>query len=313
MSSLAKNRSEAELVAFSYESMAKGSLSFSFASRIFKRRIRDRVVMLYAWCRYVDNEVDEGGAGISAEARRRLLDTLAEQSFAQPPPQDLPAAMAAFRAVRREVPFPEDYARELMEGMAMDLGGVSYETEEQLYLYCYRVAGVVGLMMSYLMEVSSEQAYRHATDLGLAMQLTNICRDINTDEAMGRIYLPRVYLQEAGFELGESLLNPAKRPELVRVVAKTLDAADRLYRSGDEGLKFLPIRCALAVAVAREVYSGIGDEIRARGGQAWDRRTWLPLPKKIALAFRGIGRVLQTLPYRLRTKRTQLTFSGERR
>lgn len=298
------------LEAYSYQAMAKGSLSFSFASRLFNRRIRDRVVKLYAWCRYVDNEVDEGGSSDPRpEHRAALLARLERQSFDAGCTELLPPAMAAFRAVRAEVPFPEQYARELIRGMAMDLDGVRYESEDELYLYCYRVAGVVGLMMSYLMEVSSEKAHRHATDLGLAMQLTNICRDIGTDEAMGRTYLPRRWLEEAGFAPHESLLDPARRQALLAVVHRALDAADGLYRSGDAGLKYLPLRCALAVAVAREVYAGIGDEIRRRGATAWDRRTWLPLPKKISLAWRGLGRVLQTLPYRWRQRR--LTFREE--
>lgn len=298
------------LEAYSYQAMAQGSLSFSFASRLFGRRIRDRVVKLYAWCRYVDNQVDERDqSDPSPEARQALLATLEKQSFGPEPAGELPAAMAAFRALRRELPFPEQYARDLIAGMAMDLDGQVYQTEDELYLYCYRVAGVVGLMMSYLMEVSSERAHRHATDLGLAMQLTNICRDIKTDEAMGRCYLPRVWLEEAGFHPGESLMTAAQRPALLHVVGRALDAAEQLYRSGDAGLKYLPLRCALAVAIAREVYSGIGDEIRVRGARAWDQRTWLPLSRKIMLAFRGVGRVLQTLPYRLRQRR--LTYREE--
>ena len=282
----------------SYQSIKKGSLSFSFAARLLPRRIRDRVVKLYAWCRYVDNEVDGLPLDASETERAKVLNRLEIDSFSPRPKARLPEAMQAFREVRREIRFPEQYARDLIRGMAMDLNKAHYETETDLYLYCYRVAGVVGLMMSHIMEVSAPRATQHALDLGIAMQITNICRDIGDDLAMGRIYLPRQWLVEAGVH-SDLILDPSVRNQLVAVVARALDLADHYYRSGEAGIKYLPWRCALGIAVAREVYAAIGEEVRRRGSAAWDRRVWIPLPKKAWLALKGIGLVLKTMPYRL--------------
>jgi phytoene synthase len=300
-----------QLTRYGQESMQKGSLSFSFASRLFAKRIRSRVVRLYAWCRYVDNRVDGLPADASQENRQRVLAELEQESFASPAPSELHPAMQAFREVRQELRFPEEHARDLIRGMAMDLEKLEYQTEEQLLLYCYRVAGVVGLMMSYMMDVRSKAAFPHAVDLGMAMQLTNISRDIAEDAAMGRVYLPRDWLDRAGIPEGADLLHPVYRPALVAVVDKALSLADRYYQSGDAGLKYLPLRCAFAVAIAREVYSAIGHEVRRRQGQAWEQRVWIPWPQKVRVACRGVGRVLKTLPYRF----NQLTHglrTGER-
>jgi phytoene synthase len=302
---------QGQLTRYGQQSMQKGSLSFSFASRLFAKGIRSRVVRLYAWCRYVDNRVDGLPATASLEERQRVLRELEIESFGEVPTYELHPAMQAFREVRGEVPFPEEHARDLIQGMAMDLDKVQYQTEEQLLLYCYRVAGVVGLMMSYMMNAESKSAFPHAVDLGIAMQLTNISRDIAEDAAMGRIYLPRSWLDKAGIPEGADILHPVFRPALLAVVERALSMADRYYSSGDAGLKYLPLRCAFAVAIAREVYSAIGHEVRRRQGQAWDQRVWIPWPQKLRVACRGVGRVLKTVPYRLH-QRTQGLRTEER-
>jgi phytoene synthase len=303
--------SQSQLTHYGQESMQKGSLSFSFASRLFSRKIRSRVVRLYAWCRYVDNRVDGLPATASLKERQHVLSELERASFAMPPPFRLHPAMEAFREVRQEVRFPDEHARDLIHGMAMDLDKVQYQTEEQLLLYCYRVAGVVGLMMSYMMDAESEAAFPHAVDLGMAMQLTNISRDIAEDAAMGRVYLPRTWLDKAGIPEGVDLLHPVYRPALLSVVERALTLADRYYKSGDAGLKYLPLRCAFAVAIAREVYAAIGHEVRRRQAHAWDQRVWIPWPQKLRVACRGVGRVLKTLPYRI-NKMTHGLRSEER-
>ncbi len=287
-----------ELQSYSYESIKKGSLSFSFATHLFGKELRDKVVKLYAWCRFLDNQIDaEADKGSKAEAIA-LLRSLEEQSFGPEDDPKAPLAIQAFRALQREVQLPREQAQEMIYGMDMDLQELRYETMEDLRLYCFRVAGVVGLMMSRLMGVSSPVAYEHATDLGLAMQLTNICRDVGEDAAMGRVYLPLAWLREAGISDPDQLLRPEYRESLVAVVKRVLDTADGLYHSGDQGLRYLPARCAFAIAVAREVYAAIGHEVRARGGQAWDRRVWIPLRWKLWFALKGCGRVLATFPYR---------------
>ncbi len=275
----------------------KGSLSFSFASKLFESQIRDRVVRLYAWCRYVDDQIDNESDPL--ELREQTLRLLAKQSFDPIVSADIPPAIRAFRELRTEIDLPTEHAADLLKGMAMDLGRQRYQSLEDLEVYCYRVAGVVGLMMSHLMKVHDVRAYQHAIDLGLAMQLTNICRDVAEDARMGRIYLPEQWLQHANLLAEpEQLLRPESKKAIIPIVRMLLTRADGLYRSGDQGLKYLPLRCALAVGIAREVYAAIGHEILRRGEQAWDNRTWIPFPKKLMLGIKGLAKVFATLPYR---------------
>ncbi|RZA14198.1 MAG: phytoene/squalene synthase family protein, partial [Proteobacteria bacterium] len=229
------------------------------------------------------------------------LRIMAKQSFDPLVSVDIPPAIKAFRELRTQVQIPIEHPIDLLKGMSMDLCEQRYPSLGDLEIYCYRVAGVVGVMMSHIMGIKDQKAYRHAIDLGLAMQLTNICRDVVTDAKIGRVYLPELWLVDAQIEpTPEALLNPKNHPEVVSIVKLLLERADSLYASGDKGLKYLPLRCALAVSIAREVYAAIGDEVLRRGVHAWDHRVWIPLPRKIFLGFKGIMKALGTIPYRLR-------------
>lgn len=279
------------LQAYSYQAMKKGSLSFSFASRLFGRETRDRVVKLYAWCRFVDDQIDD--ESLSLEVRKWRLDRIAKQSFDNIVDSEVPEAIAAFRELRFDVALSKDSPKELLKGMRMDLDRQQYQSLKELELYCYRVAGVVGLMMSQIMGVKNQRAYHHATELGLAMQLTNISRDVLTDAGMGRIYLPLKWLKQHDIPSNpEEFDDPEIKAKLVPLVEKLLCRADDLYKSGDEGLRYLGLRSALAVAIAREVYSAIGDEVRRLGVRAWDQRAYIPLSKKIFLGFKGVMKAL---------------------
>jgi phytoene synthase len=193
---------------------------------------------------------------------------------------------------------PGHYALELVEGLGMDVRRERYWTPEELGLYCYRVAGTVGLMMVHVMGVSHQRALRHAADLGIAMQMTNIARDILEDAALGRIYLPLLWLDEAG--IPEAQLTQGRyRDALARVVGRLLDEADRRYRSGNEGLRYLPLRASVAVAVASSVYARIGGLVRSRRSHAWDERAVVSPLGKLAAVFRGLALVARTIPYRI--------------
>lgn len=279
------------LQSYSYDSIKKGSISFAFASTVFGQAIRDRVVKLYAWCRYVDDQIDD--ETIAVELRKDRLHAIARASFGESSPMNTPPAIAAFRSLSQELRLAHEHPAELLEGMRMDLDREQYQTLSQLELYCYRVAGVVGLMMSHVMGVSDSKAFRHAVDLGNAMQLTNISRDVLTDARMGRIYVPKDFLTEAGLKSDVNLLlEEGSKDRLVEPVERLLRRADELYASGDRGLRYLPFRSALAVAIAREVYAAIGSEIRKKGSSAWDARAYTSLPKKLLLAIKGMGRAV---------------------
>ena len=193
---------------------------------------------------------------------------------------------------------PAHYALELIEGMAMDARGTRYATLKELLLYCYRVAGTVGLMMSHVMGLRDESALKHAADLGIAMQLTNIARDITEDAAMGRIYLPLSWLQEAQIPVAE-IAAREHREKLAMLSLRLLREADRYYRSGDAGLWHLSFRSACAVSAARQVYSEIGSLLLRKGTRAWDQRTYVTGPLKVWVVLRGVRHLLGSVPGRL--------------
>ena len=272
-----------------------GSRSFALAARIFDRATLNAAVSLYGWCRYCDDQIDSASGAAAAlerveDLRRRTAEALSGK------PQSIPVFIA-FQHVTAAYGVPHDYPLELIEGMAMDARGERYETLDDLLLYCYRVAGTVGLMMAHVMGVSDEKALRHAADMGTAMQLTNIARDLVEDHARGRIYLPLSWLAEAGIP-PEELAHAGRRRELAALARRLLAAADGYYRSGDAGLRYLPLRSACAVAAARRIYAGIGERVLRRKERAWDSRTYTTGPGKLALVVRGLAQVAGSLPQR---------------
>jgi phytoene synthase len=168
----------------------------------------------------------------------------------------------------------------------MDVEGRRYRTLDETLDYCYHVAGVVGVMMAYIMGVRDEPTLDRATDLGLAFQLTNICRDVIEDAEIGRVYLPENWLVEAGVPVGK-VASPAHRSGIFEVARRVLAEADRYYISSWLGISQLPLRSAWAVAAANAVYRDIGRLILKRGPGAWDSRTSTSRGRKALLAMKG--------------------------
>lgn len=275
-----------------------GSKSFSSAARIFDPPTRNAVILLYGWCRYCDDQIDGQSYGHSAEpqepaAARARLEKLVEQTRAAVRgcvPEH--PVFAAFQYVVQRYGIEERFPLELLKGLEMDVLGLRYNTLDDLLLYCYRVAGTVGMMMARVIGASDKHSYRHAVDLGIAMQLTNIARDVVDDARVGRVYLPLEWLDQAGLA-PERLTAPEHREALAGLVRRLLEEAKKYYASGDQGLRYLPWRSACAVAAAREVYNAIGTIVEKRGAKAWDRRVVVPRARKLLLTARGFARVLQ--------------------
>jgi phytoene synthase len=281
------------------EIITKGSKSFSMAARLFDPQTRDAAIFLYGWCRYCDDQVDEAGkAGECLELERRLgaLRERTASAFSTEPQEE--AVFIALHYIVQRYAIPAHYALELIEGMAMDVRGTRYANLEELLLYCYRVAGTVGLMMSHVMGLRDESALKHAADLGIAMQLTNIARDIIEDAAMDRIYVPLSWLDEAKIAPGE-ITAPENREKLAAITRRLLGEAERYYRSGDFGLWHLSFRSACAVSAARHVYSEIGALLVERGARAWDQRTYVSGPRKLWLVSRAVLSLIRSAPARL--------------
>lgn len=251
------------------------SRSFSIASRFLPADVRSDVQKLYAWCRVCDDAVDSAP---DRETARRELDRLradiAEPTGDLPPRHPASAWMIELIETRGVDP---KHALDLIEGMRMDLDGDRIDTDADLRRYAYHVAGVVGLMMCRVMGVHDPAADRPAMDLGIAMQLTNIARDVLEDAQRGRSYLPGIdnALVASGDEVESS----------VRRILKT---ADSYYASGRSGITFLPSRCRLAVGLAANLYQEIGVEIARRDFQVLGGRTVLPRHRIARVVFKSV-------------------------
>ena len=258
--------------------LAHHSKSFAFAGRLLPGWCRDDAAALYAWCRRYDAVDGPGDAVARATAIGQLRAELARIYGAG---VESDPVLAGFQEVVRRHALPRRHAEELVDGMAMDVGTVRYRTFDDLLLYCYRVAGTVGLMMARLMGVRDPSALRRAADLGIAMQLTNICRDVVEDAARDRVYLPA------------DILEACRRPgdpngDVGRAVAELLRRADVFYASADAGILALPARCALGIRAARLIYAEIGRVLARRHFDVRTGRAVVSRGRKIWLALRAL-------------------------
>lgn len=274
------------IVEYSRQLIERGSKSFAGAARLFDAETRASAYMLYAWCRYCDDEIDGQDLGFARAAIDPVPQTM-RLARLEAKTRDAIAGRAddaVFEALARVVAkhhIPARHPLELIDGFRMDVANRRYDTLSDTLGYCYHVAGVVGVMMAMIMGVRDTATLNRASDLGIAFQLTNIARDVIPDALTGRVYLPAEWLQEAGLTTAD-IIDPAKRDVVFAVTRRLLDEADRYYRSARYGLPALPLRAALAIAAARRIYRRIGAKVRQQGGHAWDHRVRVSKRGKMA-------------------------------
>lgn len=261
-----------------------GSRTFFAASFLLPSAVRDRATALYAFCRLADDAVDVGDdpAVALAQLRERLDQAYGRRPFPHP-------ADRAFADVAARFAIPRTLPEALLEGFQWDAEGRRYETLSDVQAYAARVAGTVGAMMSLLMGARSPEALARACDLGVAMQLTNIARDVGEDARAGRIYLPLGWLREAGIDPERWAERPMFCAELGRIVERVLSAADALYARGEAGIDLLPAGCRRGIFAARMLYAEIGNELRRRGCDSVSARAVTPARRKAALLARALS------------------------
>ncbi len=283
----------AELVAHARDCIARGSKSFAAASRLFDPVTRERVWLLYAWCRRCDDLADdqELGGTLGPDAgnaeRLEIIRSLTTRALAGKATGD--PAFDAFGLVARECGLTAAMAEDVIAGFALDAGGWNPRSEADTLRYCFHVAGAVGVMMAVVMGVSpdDEETLDRACDLGLAFQLANIARDVAEDAAAGRCYLPGDWLVEADIPPGEEL-KPHYRRELVRLVRR-LCMLERGYEASARiGAARLPLRSRWAVLSAMGIYGAIAREVEQAGEHAWDHRITTSKAAKLGHVLHGL-------------------------
>ncbi len=230
------------------------------ASWLLPRTVREPASALYAFCRMADDAVD--GSREPAAAVARLRSRLADIYAGRPQPTVEDRAMAS---VVSRYGIPQVWPEALIEGFAWDAEGRRYETIEELHGYAARVAGAVGAMMALVMGARTPSALARACDLGVAMQLSNIARDVGEDASLGRLYLPRAWMRDAGLDPDRWLAEPRFSAALARVVERLLREADTLYARAGQGVAELPLGCRPGINAARLLYRQIGLEVERRG------------------------------------------------
>ena len=237
-----------------------GSRTFFAATHILPRRLSEPATALYAFCRLADDAVDVHGGKVAALDRLRERLDRAYQGRPLPFPSDRAFAETVARhAIPRTLP------EALLEGLAWDAQGRRYDDLAELTEYAMRVAGSVGAMMSVLMGARAPHLVARACDLGVAMQFTNIARDVGEDAREGRIYLPTQWLRDAGIDPDAWLTRPTFTPALGDVVRRLLQQADLLYARAGAGIAGLPLSCQPGIRAAGLLYAEIGKEVERRG------------------------------------------------
>ena len=266
----------------------EGSKSFRFSSNLFDQTIRERAWLLYSWCRACDDLADgqtlghDAAAPVDPERRIAFIRETTDRALAGE--QVGLAPFDALRVVSAECGIPRRYVDDHLDGFALDAAGWRPQSEDDLLRYCYHVAGAVGCMMAIVMGVSpeEEETLDRAADLGIAFQLANIARDIVEDHGVGRLYLPVEWVGSGG-------MDPGDRAALAAIATRLAALVGDYEASARVGAARLPFRSRWAVLAAANIYGAIARKVVMRGEGAWDSRTIVHKPAKLAFVVKALA------------------------
>ena len=261
--------------------LARYGKSFHWARRFLGTRASDQSTSLYAFCRYLDDIADnENNLDKLLKVKNFLIKQ--DKKCSVHPYVD------SFVRLSKEINIPEYAPQDLLSGLISDQGEVLIPNEASLIKYSYQVAGTVGLMMASVLGASNQKSLAFAIDLGIAMQLTNIARDVLEDASNNRRYLPGTWCNNTG---PKEILDCAKKIEaketanISSAINRVLILAERYYQSGISGLRYLPIRNHLAIGIAAIVYRLIGRRLMKQGTMWWNGREVIGSGRKVTHSF----------------------------
>ncbi|HAZ94931.1 MAG TPA: phytoene synthase [Porticoccaceae bacterium] len=279
--------------------LARHGKSFYWASKFLGIELADRAARLYQFCRYVDDLAD-GDLPDRQESLEDIRARLAGKELAAGP------EIEAFIALANSNNIPLSAASELLDGMLSDQNPTAVADEAELLRYCHAVAGTVGLMMCRVLNCEEPRADSFAIDLGVAMQLTNISRDVLEDAKMGRRYLPASWANFTPAQIAKAGLGDEDtdcREQVAHGIARLLDLSEQYYASALLGIRLLPFRSRLSIAIALRVYRQIGWVLRRRNLAWWQGRVMVTGGEKALLSLRSLA---DLRPKKVPPHRTQL-------
>lgn len=263
---------------------SKSNLALAFVS--LPRERRGDITVFYAWCRVIDDIADDPGA--SAEARQAGLD-LWKRALVAAVPGDPPLA-APVRALIAKYQLPVAHFLDIIAGVEMDLAGASYATWDDLRLYCHRVASVVGLVSIEIFGCRDAGAKTYAVELGLALQLTNILRDVGQDFSNGgRVYLPREDLARFGYS-PEDLAASRHNEAFLALMRFEARRARDLYARAVAALPPMDRKALAAAEIMRTVYYRLLDRMERDGFHVFGHRYSLSRLEKLLIVAGGVLR-----------------------
>lgn len=270
--------------------LSRHARSFRWGQFFLAPDVAEEAAVVYAFCREADDAVDDAPDTVTGA---RALLSIRNQFEGK---TSRSALIERFCDIVERRGIPKRAVLDLLDGIAQDTGPVRFQDDGELLQYCYRVAGTVGVLMCGVLRVTDRDAVQNAIDLGVAMQLTNICRDVREDLQRERVYLPASRLDVFG---PHAIAGPRAKEAVQTVVRDLLVMADRYYESGFAGLRAIPARGRLAIVVAAELYRAIGHQLRKNDHDAMAGRTVVGRWKKLWLVGRSVVRFF-FLPARAR-------------
>ncbi len=266
--------------------LSRGSRSFATAGRLLGPALRERLAAVYAFCREADDAVDEAPSADAAQAALAHLTTRLDRVFAGQPMGNTEAALAWVCAQTGLPRGPFDF---LLEGFAWDLEGRRYMRIEDLKAYCVRVASTVGVLCAWVLGAQRRFELERACDLGIAMQLTNIARDIGDDARQGRLYLPLDWCTEEGLDVAAWLALPTFGGDVQRLVRRLVTEAEHYYTRADQGLVYLPGFGGWSISAARLIYAGIHGSLEKQHYDSVSCRAFTSRRFKLMAALKALA------------------------
>ena len=277
--------------AFEYAKTATAAYSKSFfiSAKMLPQEKRWATFALYGFCRFVDNLIDNPRDRSQFEILQEINYFENELHIAYKKGESEHPVIRSFILVAQKYNIPIEYPLDLISGVKMDMEINRYKTFNELYIFCYRVASVVGLMMTHVMGYRDNAAFKYAEKLGIAMQLTNILRDIKEDNDNDRIYLPQDELEKFGIS-DWHILNEKFTPEFQEMMQFQVQRAAQYYEKAQPGIELLSRDSQFAIYSASKIYRGILAKVEAQDYNPFIGRVFVPKSKKLAILFKELFR-----------------------